>query len=117
MDGVTFDFREVDQWARHLGDVSYLPRVEDAWAEAQGRDLVHIMRGLVPVGPGEPVHLRDALRVVEDGVTAGEAYWWRFLEYGTMHMPAEPFVRPAVDQQANRAAEDLGDRIIRELIR
>lgn len=34
-------------------------------------------------------------------VTIGrEAYYWRFLEYGTIHMPARPFVRQSVEEEA-----------------
>ncbi len=35
----------------------------------------------------------------------GDTWYWRFLEFGTEHMPAKPFMRPAMDANYNRAAE------------
>lgn len=31
---------------------------------------------------------------------SGDAFYWRFLEYGTIHMPARPFVRQSVEEEA-----------------
>lgn len=41
----------------------------------------------------------------------GPSYYWRFLELGTAHQPAQPFIRPAFD-----AGEDaIGDAIANRL--
>ncbi len=42
---------------------------------------------------------------------AFEAFYWKFLEYGTVKMPAQPFLRPAAE--ANRSDHD--SRLIRAL--
>lgn len=31
------------------------------------------------------------------GGSGGDTYYWRFLEFGTSKMPAQPFLRPAMD--------------------
>ena len=33
-------------------------------------------------------------------VIEGDAYYWRFLEYGTVHMDAKPFIRPSAEEEA-----------------
>lgn len=35
--------------------------------------------------------------------TAGDAFYWKFLEYGTQKMPARPFIRPAYDSKKQEA--------------
>lgn len=56
-------------------------------------------------------HLRDNIKArrvksrtahtVVTVVTAGKAFWAKFLEFGTRKMPAKPFWRPAQDAAAN----------------
>ena len=36
-----------------------------------------------------------------------DAYYWRFLEFGTVKMPAQPFIRPAFDQSKTQAVEAM----------
>lgn len=55
-------------------------------------------------------HLRDNIRIrkvrpqkenaVVFGVTTGDAFWGRMLEFGTIDMPAHPWARPLVDAAA-----------------
>lgn len=33
----------------------------------------------------------------------GDTYYWRFLEFGTSHMAAQPFMRPAADKAGQEA--------------
>lgn len=40
-----------------------------------------------------------------------DAYYGSFVEYGTAKMPAQPFMRPAYDQNKEKAAEAIKDRI------
>jgi HK97 gp10 family phage protein len=60
---------------------------------------------------------RRLRRVGKKYTTAGEAYYWRFLEFGTSKMPAKPFLRPAFESQKERALEvlqrKLGDAIMK----
>jgi HK97 gp10 family phage protein len=71
------------------------------------------MRSTVAVGPGEPVHLRDEIRQVEPGgITMGDAYWWRFLEHGTVHMSPQPFIKPAMKRIRTPARKDAVQRAI-----
>lgn len=41
----------------------------------------------------------------------GDAFYGRFVEYGTAKMPARPYLRPAYDQNKERAVEAIKDRI------
>ena len=63
-------------------------------------------------------------RAGEEYQTAGNAYYWRFIEFGTARMPARPFLRPAFesnkDAALNAIVEELNkglDRITRKLAR
>lgn len=37
--------------------------------------------------------------------TGGSTFYWRFLEFGTQHAPARPFMRPAMEASINPATE------------
>lgn len=38
-----------------------------------------------------------------------------FVEFGTVHMPAEPFLRPALDQNLQRATDAMKDRLAKRI--
>lgn len=49
-----------------------------------------------------------------------DAFYWQFLEYGTVKMPARPFIRPAAEQEApvfERRLELLANRITHDFQR
>jgi len=87
-------------------------------------------RGMVPVGEGDPQHLRDTIRAVgrrkkslletiTHGIASGDyetalpgawvfagareagVYWAHFVEFGTYFKDAHPFLRPAADSSFN----------------
>lgn len=39
----------------------------------------------------------------------GDTFYWRFLEFGTQHMAAKPFMRPAIEASAQKAADVFTD--------
>jgi HK97 gp10 family phage protein len=48
------------------------------------------------------------------------AFFWRFLEFGTKHIPAQPFVFPAADRQFKRVVRKVQDAVrvgVREEVR
>ena len=56
------------------------------------------MRKRVPVRTGTLLTSIEARVPVQTGLTGrveidGDAYYWRFLEYGTVNMAARPFIR------------------------
>jgi HK97 gp10 family phage protein len=60
-------------------------------------------RALVPVATGNLKAAIEASRVVNGlsgrvGVTK-DAYYWRFVEFGTVHRAARPFFRPAAEAE------------------
>jgi len=95
---------------------------------AGARVIVNRAKQNAPVDSGA---LRKSIRVFTD---RGEArlggstrtayvgtrlfYGW-FLEFGTQHIAAQPFLRPALDEAAqeavNKLADNLGKGIIREV--
>ena len=64
------------------------------------------MRRRVPVNEGTLLGAIDARVPTQTGLTGSvdigrEGYYWRFLEYGTVKMPARPFVRPSAEEESN----------------
>lgn len=52
------------------------------------------------------------------GLISKDAYYWRFVEFGTVRIPARPFFRPAAEAEADpyvRAMAAIGPRIERDL--
>lgn len=43
------------------------------------------------------------------------AFYWRFVELGTVNMPAHPFVRPAFDTRQEQAAQAAMERMNRAI--
>lgn len=68
-------------------------------------------------------HLRDNLKVrlaprkmrrkhsVEFDISVGNAFWGRFLEFGTRKMPAQPFFRPVWDRSSGNALNTISDAL------
>lgn len=50
-------------------------------------------------------------RVGKKYTTQGEAYYWRFLEFGTSKMSAQPFLRPAYENAKERAVKVIKERL------
>lgn len=44
-----------------------------------------------------------------------DPYYWYFLEFGTVHTPAQPFMRPAFEAKKGEAAEKMKDNITQRL--
>lgn len=49
--------------------------------------------------------------------TDGNTYYWRFKEFGTEKMPAEPFLRPAFESQKERALAVITDTLAKGIER
>ena len=50
-------------------------------------------------------------RVGKKYTVEGEAFYWRFVEFGTSKMPARPFLRPAFESKKNQAVETIRNRL------
>jgi HK97 gp10 family phage protein len=53
----------------------------------------------------KPVRSRNPSRVAANVQTSREAFYGAFLEYGTSHQPARPWLRPALFQAGPRAIQ------------
>lgn len=62
---------------------------------------------------------RQQNRAGKKYIATGAAYYWKFVEFGTIFMEARPFLRPALDANAERATtvmkNTLHERIQRSL--
>jgi HK97 gp10 family phage protein len=47
----------------------------------------------------------------------GDTYYWRFLEFGTQHMAARPFMRPAMTQTTGPAIDEFATQFEKALTR
>ena len=54
------------------------------------------------------VGVRGGARKSENtGTPGGDTWYWRLLEFGTQKMRARPFLRPALENNAQKVADDL----------
>lgn len=80
-------------------------------------------KSLVPRDTGLLQSAIGSTRVVSGlqgrvGITTREAHYWRYVEFGTRHMPAQPFFRPAAEQERNvfiQRMRAVGPKIERDL--
>jgi phage protein, HK97 gp10 family len=71
--------------------------------------------------PHDTGGLRMAMRWSAPGLTGritidAGAFYWRFLEYGTVKMTARPFIRPSTEEESSnfiRRMQDFGNKLER----
>lgn len=111
MSNVTMKLEGLDQLQRALARVpDQVAGHAGAAVQASAVSLADRARRLVPVRSGA---LRAAITSEAKGtrgavglnaeVVGGQApfLYWRFVEFGTAHAPAQPFFRPAADAEAD----------------
>lgn len=55
-------------------------------------------------------------RVGKTYATDGDAFYWKFLEFGTSKMPARPFIRPAYESQRARSIDVMKARLWEKIL-
>lgn len=117
------DFSDVQNYAAHLNAVAS-GVVDDIWADWKQhwhKEIVEAVSAAAPRGAQRsqasrrygPLH--SAVRAVERGVTFGDAFYWRFIEYGTSRMPPRPFVKPTIKRLRPQMRADAGNRAVMAL--
>jgi HK97 gp10 family phage protein len=90
--------------------VTQSPQLLKAESSAVVRETTHRvadrMRRMVPTPSGTLLQAIEAQVAVKTGLTGrvtigAEAFYWKFLEYGTVKMAARPFIRPAAEFESN----------------
>lgn len=64
---------------------------------------------------GQEVFVRSSRRKSKDDET--NAWYWRFIEFGTRHMPARPFLRPAAEGKRRQAMQEFTDEMRKQMER
>jgi HK97 gp10 family phage protein len=49
------------------------------------------------------------------GNPGGDTFYWRFLEFGTQHMRAQPFLRPALENNIGNVQTVFADKLEKQL--
>lgn len=57
------------------------------------------------------------LRGKGKGNPGGDTYYWRFLEFGTEHMAAQPFMRPALERNSGAATGEFVNQFEKAITR
>lgn len=104
------DFSDVTNFERRLNNAGRTEDLESDWKRDTGRTLAARMSATAPRRTGR---LAASIHPTDDGVAAVDYY--RFVEYGTVHMAPQPFIRPALRKTTPDAVDDLGQKSIREL--
>lgn len=96
---VTFDTDSIRDWAYEIPRELQAQVVRRALERLSRRTVERIERA-APIDTGR---LRSSFRynIRTEGIDTvallyvlDRAYYWRFLEYGTRHVPSDPFIRP-----------------------
>lgn len=82
-------------------------QARDAMSSVIQATTIAARQRMIATAPrGETGRLRAAITTSVRGLSgrvlmSGDAFYWRFLEYGTRYVAARPFVRPAAEAEAN----------------
>jgi HK97 gp10 family phage protein len=78
----------------------------------QARERVPVRRGVTKAEIAFTIEIGAKGNVVEGivGVKRGKAFYAKFLEFGTRKMPARPFLRPAVFENAREIVRIIAGR-------
>ena len=127
-------FRQLERLLQELPQ-NIERRVLQAGVMAGAREIRKEVKANAPVGSGKrspssnkfkrlsqnikAQPLRSAKRKGMRGarVFTGNAFWGRFLEFGTRHQAARPWFRPAVSAATGAAADKLKEGLGRGIIR
>ena len=83
--------------------------------DQNGSEIVSYAQSIVPVHTG---FLRDSIQYHVEGTVLyvlAAAYYAKYVEYGTRHMKAEPYMRPALDNQLPQLRADLAAAVLNVL--
>lgn len=82
-----------------------------AGASKAAQEIAETARSMAPVATGA---LRDSIAVNPEGVYIGAPYAV-FVEYGTSRSPAQPYVRPAMDEVKEAGPAEAAEAVIRRI--
>ena len=119
--------KEMEALLKKLGPV-VASKIGDQALRAGAKVIVAEAKRLVPVRTGK---LRDSIaikveskrkfgvpaRLVLIGFERPTSFRAHFVEFGTSHSAAKPFMRPAMDAKAGEALEEMGRVLARGLAR
>ena len=109
-----------DQTLQAALTMAALPIVNDARAKVP---IAHAAYKLYGGGTADPGWLRQRIvrKKVKNTANSAEvivtitdkrqAYFWKFIEFGTSKMPARPFMRPAFENKSAEALDRFVDRL------
>ena len=104
-----FDFSDVTAFALKLADAADTSDIEKEWKREESKTLADAIDPPVATGA-----LAASVRATDEGVEMLD--YWVYPEYGTSRMGPRPFVRPAIKQRGEPAAEKIGELVLRELL-
>lgn len=103
------DTSQVDRFAKRLESKSHTIDTEaELWAERWGGEAADEMAQQAPKDTGKGA--RSIRQVEPGGIAIGEDYMYKYVDRGTVHMPPQPFISPAVNKVRPRAVRDGLDR-------
>jgi HK97 gp10 family phage protein len=84
--------------------VKYVKNSRDAREELQGPIMPVYVNGKLK-------RAKKLIRIKDQYESFGDLYYFRFLEFGTVKMPARPFIAPALSQNIQKATEAIKKRL------
>lgn len=118
------DFTEVENYAAHLNALA-VQAVDATWGPFKKYWIKEITDEIAANAPRSTTDrspmsqrygpLHSAFRAGQFGVSAGDAFYWRFVEYGTVHRPPHPFIRPVLKRLKPQMRRDAAERAVAAL--
>ena len=95
-----------------------LSQVETEKSLMEGAErLAALIRDNAPVQTGNMRNSVAAANSPDGALVSVDAPYAFFVEYGTSRMPAQPFVRPAIDEGKNLITNEIKDELSEEVRR
>jgi len=112
---------------RNMGDERAIREVEERALKRGARILSSEMQRNAPVSTYNKKHLRDSIVISEikddkDGkphilVAPAKEFWYaKFLEFGTIKQPSQPFVEPSVHNKTKEILDNIAE-IMKDVMR
>ena len=102
--------RVIRNEARSLAPKDTGEMAKDIMIKRERSEGDHVASFSVFVRTGKKSRLAGRARDVDK-----DSYYWRFLEFGTAKMPAQPFMRPAFEAKKEEAVDAIGEELDRRI--
>jgi len=90
-----------------IENATYVPALE----KGVRQEILPTMQALTPVDTGDLLHSEKVYREGDRVVLEADSDHAVYVEFGTVNMSAEPYMRPALDEKSDAALRVMADEV------